>query len=75
MKQEIRYDVALKLTEKAKFIFEMKATSENNQKEKIYDLITENLWDYIDFDYEREPYTEEELEEIRADEELDRIHG
>ena len=75
MKQEIRFDVKLKLTDEAKKYFEMYATSENDLDEKIYDLITENLWDFIDFDYEREPYTEEELEEIRADEEYDKIHG
>lgn len=75
MKQEIRYDVKLKLTEKAKKYFEVYATSENDLDERIYDLITENLWDFIDFDYEREPYTDQELEEIRADEEYDKIHG
>lgn len=75
MKEQIRFDVKLKLTDEAKKYFEMYATSENNLDEKIHDLINENLWDYIDFDYEREPYTEEELEEIRADEEYDKIHG
>lgn len=75
MKQEIRYDVAFKLTEKAKFIFEMEATSENDLAEKLYDMIADDLWEFIDFDYEREPYTEEELKEIKADQEYDRIHG
>ena len=75
MKQEIRFDVKLKLTDEAKKYFEMYATSENKKKKKIHDLITENLWDFIDFDYEREPYTDQELEEIRADEEYDKIHG
>lgn len=75
MKEQIRYNVALKLTEKAKFIFEMEATSENDLAEKIYDMIADDLWEFVDFDYEREPYTDQELEEIRADEEYDRIHG
>lgn len=75
MKQETRYDVKLKLTDEAKKYFEMYATSDIDLDEKIHDLITDNLWDFIDFDYEREPYTDQELEEIRADEELDRIRG
>lgn len=75
MKQEIRYDVKLKLTEKAKKYFEMYATSDIDLDEKIYDLIRENPWEFIDFDYEREAYTEEELREMKADEEYDRIHG
>ena len=75
MKQEIRYDVKLRLTAKAKKYFEMYATSDIDLDEKIYDLITENPWEFIDFDYEREPYTDQELREIKADEEYDKIHG
>lgn len=75
MKELKEYTVELKLTEKAMKYLEMYASSENDLAEKIHDMITEDLWDFIDFDYEREPYTEQELEEIRADEEYDRIHG
>ena len=73
MKEQKQYEVELKL--KVKKPIEIMATSEDNLEEKIHELITENLWDFIDFDYEREPYTEEELEEIKADQEYDRIHG
>lgn len=73
MKEQKQYEVELKL--KVKKPIEIMATSEDNLEEKIHELITENLWDYIDFDCEREPYTEEELEEIKADQEYDRIHG
>lgn len=72
MKEQIRYDVKLNL--KTKKFFEMYASSENDLVEKIYDMIADDLWEFIDFDYERE-YTDQELEEIRADEEYDRIHG
>lgn len=75
MKEQIRYDVKLRLTDEAKKYFEMEASSENDLAEKIYDMIADDLWEFIDFDYEREPYTDQELEEIRADEEYDRIHG
>lgn len=73
MKEQIRYDVKLNL--KTKKFFEMYASSENDLAEKLYDMIADDLWEFIDFDYEREPYTDQELEEIRADEEYDRIHG
>lgn len=75
MKELKQYEIQLKLTDEAKKIIEMEASGENDLDERIYDLITENLWDYITFDYVREPYTDQELEEIRADEEYDRIHG
>lgn len=75
MKELKQYEVQLQLTEKAKKIIEMKATSGDDLEERIYDLVADNLWDYIDFRYKREPYTEEELEEIKADQEYDRIHG
>ena len=75
MKEQIRYDVKLRLTDEAKKYFEMEATSENYLAEKIYDMIADDLWEFIDFDCEREPYTEEELKEMKADQEYDRIHG
>lgn len=75
MKELKEYDVELKLTEKAKrTILEFEASSEDDLEDKVREMIIENFWDFIDFDYETE-YTEQELEEIRADEEYDRIHG
>lgn len=73
MKEQIRYDVKLNL--KTKKFFEMYASSENDLAEKLYDMIADDLWEFIDFEYEREPYTEEELKEMKADQEYDRIHG